>query len=104
MRDLMLAVGRSRGVDYCLGIRLHRLFRDAAFSDPQVRVDQPVYATGERKRFWEYTVLEAAPAMVEAGLIAPAQLDELAREWAQVAQDPTTIIAQARKVSVWASK
>jgi SAM-dependent methyltransferase len=104
MRDLMLAVGRSRGVDYCLGIRLHRLFREAGFADPQVHIDQPVYATGERKRFWEYTVLEAAPAIVEAGLIAAAELDELAREWARFAHDPTTIIAQARKVAVWARK
>jgi SAM-dependent methyltransferase len=104
MRDLMVAVGRSRGVDYCLGIRLHRLFREAGFADPQVRIDQPVYATGERKRFWEYTVLEAGPAIVEAGLIAAAELAELAGAWANFAHDPTTIIAQARKVSVWARK
>ena len=104
MRELMLGVGRSRGVDYCLGVRLHRLFRDAGFADPQVHIDQPVYAAGERKRFWEYTVLEAAPAMIEAGLTTPDELGLLAREWDAVARDGTTIVAQARKVAVWARK
>jgi SAM-dependent methyltransferase len=104
MRDLMLGVGRSRGVDYRLGLRLHRLFRDAGFADPQVRIDQPVYSTGEAKRFWEYTVLEAAPAMIDAGLTTPVELERLAREWAAVAHDGNTIVAQARKVAVWARK
>lgn len=104
MRDLMVAVGAARGVDYGLGIRLHRLFRDAGFADVQVRFDQPVYATGEGKRFWEYTVFEAAPAMVQAGLTTPAELAELALELAGVARDEATIVAQARKVQVWARK
>jgi SAM-dependent methyltransferase len=104
MRDLMVAVGAARGVDYGLGIRLHRLFCDAGFADLQVRFDQPVYATGEGKRFWEYTVFEAAPAMIQAGLTTPAELAELALELAGVARDEGTIVAQARKIQVWARK
>jgi len=104
MRDLMRAVGVARGVDYCLGIRLHRLFRDLGLKHPQVRFDQPVYATGEGKRFWEYTVLEAGPAIVEAGLATPIDLERLAQELATVAQDDTIMVAQARKVQVWARK
>ena len=105
MRDLMVAVGAARGVDfYGLGIRLHRLFRDVGFADVQVRFDQPVYATGDGKRFWEYTVFEAAPAMIQAGLTTPTELAELALELAGVARDEGTIVAQARKVQVWARK
>jgi ubiquinone/menaquinone biosynthesis C-methylase UbiE len=104
MRDLMRAVGIARGVDYCLGIRLHRLFRDAGFSDPRVRFDQPVYATGPEKRIWEYTFLEAAPAILEAGLITSDALTDLSQELAQVAADETIMVAQARKVQVWARK
>ncbi|HEY7761298.1 MAG TPA: methyltransferase domain-containing protein [Burkholderiales bacterium] len=102
MRDLMLAVGASRGVDFRLGIRLHRLFRSVGLADPRVRLDQPVYATGEEKRIWEYTFLEAAPAMIQAGLLTPAELDRLSRELAAVAHDETVMVAQARKVQVWA--
>lgn len=104
MRDLMLAVGRSRGVDYCLGIRLHRLFRLRGLADPQVRIDQPVYSTGEAKRFWEYTVLEAVPAMLAAGLTTQAEIDRLSVEWASLAHDPDVIVGQARKVTVFARK
>ena len=102
MRDLMLAVGAARGVDFRLGIRLHRLFRSTGLADPRVRFDQPVYATGEEKRIWEYTFLEAAPAMIQAGLLTPAELDGLSRELAAVARDETVMVAQARKVQVWA--
>jgi SAM-dependent methyltransferase len=104
MRDLMRAVGVARGVDYCLGIRLHRLFRDVGLRDPQMRIDQPVYATGEGKRFWEYTVLEAGPAIVQAGLATPVELERLAQALATVAQDETIMVAQARKIQVWARK
>jgi hypothetical protein len=104
MRDLMRAVGVARGVDYCLGIRLHRLFRQAGLNRPQVRFDQPVYATGEGKRFWEYTVLEAGPAIIEAGLATAVELERLAQELAAVAQDETIMVAQARKVQLWARK
>ena len=104
MRDLMRAVGVARGVDYCLGIRLHRLFRQLGLRHPQVRFDQPVYATGEGKRFWEYTVLEAGRAIIEARLATAVELEHLARELAAVAQDDGIIVAQARKVQVWARK
>jgi ubiquinone/menaquinone biosynthesis C-methylase UbiE len=104
MRDLMRSVGAARGVDYCLGIRLHRLFRSAGFSEPRARFDQPVYATGPEKRIWEYTFLEMAPAVVQAGLITPAELEDLAQALARVAQDGTIMVAQARKVQVWARR
>lgn len=101
MRDLMLALGRSRGVDYCLGPRLHRIFRQEGFAQPRVRIDQPVLARGETKRFWEYTFLEAAPAMLQAGLTSEAELRELAAAMAAVAADDSIMVAQARKVQVW---
>jgi SAM-dependent methyltransferase len=103
MRDLMRAVGEARGVDYCLGIRLHRLFRQLGLQ-PSVRFDQPVYATGEGKRFWEYTVLEAGPAIVQAGLATEHDLERLAAELAAVARDQSIMVAQARKVQVWARR
>jgi hypothetical protein len=91
-------------VDFRLGIRLHRLFRSTGLTNPQVRFDQPVYAAGEEKRIWEYTFLEAAPAMIQAGLVTPAELEELTQELVAVARDETVMVAQARKVQVWARK
>jgi len=59
---------------------------------------------GQEKRFWEYTVLEAAPVMLQAGLTTTAELERLSHELAAVAADATTMFAQARKVQVWARK
>ncbi len=104
MRDIMLALGRFRGVDYCLGPRLHRVFREAGLANTQVRIDQPVLSRGEPKRFWEYTFLEAAPAMLRAGLTDESELRELAAEMARVAKDESVMVAQAKKVQVWARR
>lgn len=104
MRDLMIALGRSRGVDYCLGPRLHRIFRKVGFSRPVVQMQQPVHDSGEAKRFWEYTFLEAAPAMIEAALTDTAEVKDLAKQMAEVGLDSSTVVEQARKVQVWARK
>lgn len=104
MRDLMIALGASRGVDYCLGPKLHRIFRRVSFSDPQVQFDQPVYSRDERKRFWELTFLEAAPTMIAAGLTDEREVQALAKVMSDVAADETALVAQARKVQVWARK
>lgn len=101
MRDLMLALGRSRGVDYCLGPRLHRIFRAEGFAHPQVRIDQPVFSRGEPKRFWEHTFLEAAPGMLQAGLTDAGELQRLTQAMAAAAADESVMVAQARKVQVW---
>lgn len=104
MRDVMVALGRSRGVDYCLGPRLHRIFRAVGFPRPMVRMQQPVHDVGEEKRFWEYTFIEAAPAMIQAGLTDPAEVDALSKDMATAALDPSTMVAQARKVQVWSRR
>jgi len=101
MRDIMVALGSSRGVDYCLGPRLHRIFKQTGFEDAQVHIDQPVYSRGEHKRLWEYTFLEAAPAMIQVGLVDAAELRDLAQAMAAVAADESSIVAQARIVQVW---
>jgi len=104
MRDLMIALGVSRGVDYCLGPKLHQIFRQVGFSDPQVHFDQPVFSRGDVKRFWELTFLEAVPAMIQAGLTDERETRDLAKVMSDVARDETALVAQARKVQVWARK
>jgi SAM-dependent methyltransferase len=104
MRDLMVELGRNRGVDYCLGPRLHRVFRQVGFTAPRGYMEQPVFLRGAEKRFWEHTFLEAAPAMLDAALTNPSELEQLRIGMARVAEDDTVAIAQARIVQVWAWK
>ncbi len=44
------------------------MFRDLGLTELSVSVHQPAFATGERKRLWEYTFLEAAPGAAAAGI------------------------------------
>ena len=59
--ELSVELGAALGVDYDVGRRLFGMFRDLGLTELSVSVHQPAFATGERKRLWEYTFLEAAP-------------------------------------------
>jgi hypothetical protein len=73
-------------------------------AEPQVRLDPPALSWGEPKRVRECTFLEAAPAMLRAGLTNESELRELAAEMARVANDDNVMVAQAKKVQVWARR
>lgn len=102
--ELLLALHAVRRSDGCIGPKVHRLFRMLGYGIPQVTFHQPVFLTGEAKRFWEYTFLETAPAMVQEDVTTAAEVTALHRELSQIAMDDTILIAQARKVQTWADK
>lgn len=102
--EILLAVGHERGVDYCIGRKLHRLLRDAGFAEPEVILPQPAFLRGPEKRFWEFTFLEASPAMIESGAASREEVGRLARELKAISEDETILVAQARTPLVWAKK
>ena len=59
---------------------------------------------GEVKRLWEYTFLEASPAMIDAGLSSKDEVEQLAIELDAIGRDDTTLVAQARLITVWGRK
>jgi len=102
--EILLALGRDREADYRVGSDLAALFRAAGYPQPDVRVDQPAFRTGESKRLWEYTFLELVPALLEAGVTTAAEVAALTPELARIGTDDTITVAQARKTQVWARK
>lgn len=102
--ELAVAFGQQRGADYRLGCRLHRLFRDVGIPHPNLEYAQPAYLRGEVKRLWEYTFLEASPAMIDAGLSSKAEVAQLAIELDAIGRDDTTLVAQVRLIAVWGRK
>ena len=100
--QLSLELGRQRGVDYCMGAHLYHLLVQAGLR-PQVRVVQPAFASGEEKRVWEYTFLEAAPPIVAAGLASAEKIDELRHQLAHIAKDDRILVFQSRFVQFWAT-
>ena len=104
MTKLMVGGGSHKGVDYNLGVKLHRLFRQVGFKNLQMQSDQPGYTVGECKRFWEYTFYEASADAIQAGIFTVEDVEKLKAELEAVAKDETIMVTQARKVQVWAKK
>ena len=102
--ELSLALADIRGVDYCFGSKLEDSIRAAGFAETETRVDQPWSLCVEAKRLWEYTFLESAPAMVEAGLVQQREIDQLAAELASAAADRNTHLAVWKMHGVSARK
>jgi ubiquinone/menaquinone biosynthesis C-methylase UbiE len=93
--EVVMGVGTKLGVDYCLGRGLHQLFRAAGLMNIDVVLDQPAFISGEQKRFWEYTFLEASPAMIGGGFLSQGEFDRLAAELSAIGTDDYTLVAQA---------
>jgi len=102
--DLFGRLGPSRGVDYTLGRELFQMVHAASFSRPEITFNQPVVARGEGKRLLEWSIAEAGPAFVAAGLVTSDELDRVLAEMQRVAEDETVLALMPRMSQVWARK
>lgn len=101
--DLFLKYSQSCGTHYRLGPSLHRLFREQGI-EPTVRFSQPIHMTGEERRLWEYSFLEATPALLQSGLIGEEELRHHAAELTRDTLDETRLIAPPLVFQVWGRK
>jgi ubiquinone/menaquinone biosynthesis C-methylase UbiE len=94
----------KRGVDSNAGAKLHRYFQLAGFPAPEINVEQPAFLRGEEKRFWELTLREAMPAIIEAGVARREDLEQICEEMRAIAADETILLALTTVVQAWARK
>jgi SAM-dependent methyltransferase len=102
--DLWGRLGPLRGVDYTLGRRLFQMVQVAGFPEPEITFNQPVLARGEHKRFLELSVAEAAPAILDAGLITADGLERTLAEMRRLNADGSVLAIMPRMAQVWARK
>src|SRR5215475_835273 len=102
--DLWGRLGPTRGVDYTLGRELFRMILAANFSSPEITFNQPVVARGDNKRFLEWSVAEAGPAFLAAGLVTQEELTRLLGDMQRIAADETVLALMPRMSQVWARK
>jgi hypothetical protein len=69
-----------------------------------VTFNHPVRMRGEEKRLLELSVAEAAPALVEAGLITADEQEHTFVEMQRLAADETVLAVMPRLAQVWARK
>jgi SAM-dependent methyltransferase len=103
-RDLAIARGVARGVDYTGGRRLHRWAHEAGFDVLRIDAYHPHYLTGEHKGFWSWTFREAGANLVKEGAMTEALYDKLSEGMRVADDDPLTSVAHARMHQLVARK
>lgn len=97
--NLFSRLGAIRGVDYSVANRLWHLVADAGFSIIGVKVHQPAERAGLSGLLLKWSVEEAGPAFIEAGLITMERLQDTLSQMASAVGDPE-ILALAPRMSL----
>ena len=100
--ELNHALGRLRGEHFRLGASLHRLFREAGFTRPEVGANFALALHGEQKRLLGMTFAEFAPKLVREGLASQEEVDRVAADLITLADDETTLFGFPLVAQVWA--
>jgi len=102
--ELFGRLGPVRGVDYSIGDRLCHLVVDAGFSEIGMKVHQPADRAGASGLLLKWSVQEAGPAFIEAGLITPDQLAQTLSDMDIALSNPDVLAIAPRMYSVWGRK
>jgi hypothetical protein len=95
------AVLERNGGDPAQGRRLHGHFLAAGIADPNVRLTQGVYSSGEAKTLLLLTLTAVADAIVADRLASREEVVAAIEELARFTDDPTTLVAEPRVFQVW---
>ncbi len=102
--QLWRGLGPIRGVDYSIENRLAHLVAHAGFTSLGLRVHQPAERAGATGLLLKWSVEEAGPAFVDAGLITREELDRRLAQMARAVVDPNVLAMAPRMSLVWGKK
>lgn len=102
--NLFGRLGPTRGLNYSLAKDLHLMVESEGFPQANVEVHQPAIINGRDRSFLKWSVEEAGPALIDAGITASHELSETLAEMQSAADDPDVLIFPPRMFSVWARK
>jgi ubiquinone/menaquinone biosynthesis C-methylase UbiE len=97
-------LGSVRGLDYSLASRLCELVAAAGFSEISLKVHQPSHRAGPSGVLLQWSVEEAGPSFIEAGLITRDQLSQTLSAMRGAAADPSVLALAPRMSLVWGQK
>lgn len=102
--DLFGRLAPIRGVNYSIANDLPALVAEAGFSELGLKVHQPAERAGASAVLLKWSVEEAGPAFVDAGLVTPNQLALRLTEMHAAASDRNVLALAPRMSLVWARK
>lgn len=102
--ELFKRLGPTRGLDYALSRRLYHLVRDAGIPEPEIEIHQPALARGEERYLPKWSIEEAAPAFVAAGLVTGEELHAILADIDRATRDSGILILAPPMSHVWGRK
>jgi SAM-dependent methyltransferase len=102
--NMFCKLGAIRGVDYSLARNLYHIVVRAGFSDVDIEIHQPALVRGQNRVLLKWSIEEAGPAFIEAGLVTPRELARALSEMQRVTDDPSFVILAPRMSLVWGRK
>ena len=102
--DLFGRLGPTRGLDYSLARQLYHLVKAAGCPEPDIEIHQPALARGEERFLLKWTVEEAAPAYVAAGLVTAAEMATILADMDRDTRNPDILVLAPRMSLVWGRK
>jgi SAM-dependent methyltransferase len=102
--DLLGRLAPTRGLDYTLANNLYHMVKAAEFTEPQIEIHQPAVAQGEEKFLLKWSIEEAGPACVDAGLLGVEELERTLADMDRDTRDPNILALMPRMSLVWARK
>jgi SAM-dependent methyltransferase len=102
--NLFGRLGPTRGLDYALSNRLYALVQAAGFPDPDIEIHQPAVARGEDRFLLKWSVEEAAPAFIAAGLVTTDEVNTILAEMDRDTRNLEILALMPRMSLVWARK
>ena len=102
--ELFSRLGPKRGLNYSLATNLYSMVKEAGFISPSVEIHQPAGCDGDTGTLLTWSVMEAGPAFVSAGLITARQLRKTLADMEEAAKDPEVLALAPRMSVVWARK
>jgi hypothetical protein len=94
--DLFCRFGPTRGLDYSLARNLYHMVIGAGFSDVDVEIHQPAMIRGENRNVLRWSVEEAGPTFVDAGVVTKERLAHTLEEMQEEIDDPDVLILAPR--------
>jgi SAM-dependent methyltransferase len=94
--ELFCRFGPMRGLNYSLARNLYHMVIGAGFTDVDVEIHQPAITRGENRLFLKWSVEEAGPSFVDAGIITPERLEDTLAEMQEAIEDDEVLILAPR--------
>ena len=116
LADIVGPTGHVTGVDisgaqlaqahrHCLACGLANVsFVEAGFQDVAIEIHQPAVARGERRFLLKWSIDEAGPGCVAAGLLTDAELRQTLADMQRDSEDERLLVLMPPMSQVWARK